>query len=238
MRSTILTFGPSRNARLWRDELAGLGVDSHIAIMQDEPPIARMAEFFATPSNWVYFSGHHISGHLFNRFPGATAGVRFHENDVEIYVRNESRTLVKDKGFEMHNSAPQVLFWGGCNVCESRRTIQTIRHLFNNPLILGYSESSGWKITHKIFTGTHLGRNGRPIPRLRGETDFFEQLGTGDLTDLVHVRNAWINTAIENYDRNRRQMFRAIDPNGQEWIPGRNSGAEGRTFQAIPEMVP
>ncbi len=237
MNSTVLTFGPSRNARIWNRELARLGVSNGAAIMQDGPRMQTMVEFFRTPSNWVYFSGHHSSAHLRNRVSSlsSTAGVRFFRNRVEVYSQGPrgtriERTLQKSQGFRMHTATPQVLFWGGCNVCAERRTIQVIRSLFNNPLILGYAASSGWKITHKMFTGRHIGPGGEPIRRLQGSTDFFNELSTGSLGDVEHVRNAWLRTARANYRGKWRSKFRAIDPTGQEWLPGKKERKEGREF--------
>ncbi|VAW69218.1 hypothetical protein MNBD_GAMMA09-2794 [hydrothermal vent metagenome] len=219
----MLVYG-AMNSLCW-------GVNKGISIMQDEPKLQSMVDFFHTQSNWVYFSGHHISGHLFNHYPQtATAGARFFSDSVKIYTPDGRQTLNKNQGFMMHTANPQVLFWGGCNVCENPQTVQVIRNLFNFPLILGYSGSSGWKLTHKIFTGRHIGPDGKRVPHLRGDTDFFYELSKGSVDDLVHVRNSWLRTARLNFRGNMRQMYRAIDPSGQEWLPGADKKEEGRCF--------
>ena len=223
MLSSILTFGRhSPNAKEWRTQLSNLGVTTVIAVEAKEPNYKDMIAFFAQPANWIYFSGHHIDGHLFNNYPEpATAGVRFSAGRVHAYAPSGSGTLRKGGEFKLHERKPQVLFWGGCNVCESRETVRTIRALFNNPLILGYSEQSGIPVTRKIFTGIHKLPGQKPNPKLRGDTDFFEELASGPLDDMHHVRESWLRSVRANVKNvARRDMFRAIDPDGKEWLPG------------------
>lgn len=224
LRSTVLSFyGGNENAGIFRDELEGLGVAKGMSITKAEPRLHDMITFFRTPSNWVYFSGHHISSMgIFNRLNDTTAGFRFYPNRVEVYALDGERTLRKGREFTLHLANPQVLLFTGCNICSSNDVIQTIRTLFDSPLILGYDGSSNWRFTRKVFTGTHYGPKGVLMPKRRLATDFFEELADRPITDLEHVRDCWIRVARDSYPGgpNIRAKFTAIDPDGTRHSAG------------------
>ncbi len=215
--STVLSFYPNnKNAGTFRDELNDLGVAKGLAVMKAEPRLHQVRTFFRTPSNWVYFSGHHISGHFFNRLVNRTAGFYFHSDRIEVYTPEGRKTLRKSHEFMLHMAKPQVLLWTGCNICSYNDVIQTIRTLFDSPLILGYSGQSVWRFTRKVFTGEHYGRGGVAIPKRNLDTDFFAELAKKPITDLEHVRDCWIGVARDSYPGgpNIRAKFTAIDPDG------------------------
>lgn len=222
IQSSVLSFyGNNKNAQIFLDELESLGVAKGLTIMKPEPRLQEMITFFRTQTHWVYFAGHHISGHFFNRMGNTNAGFRFYSDRVEVYAPDGEQTLTKPVDFQLHFPKPQVLLWTGCNVCSDHDIIRTIRTLFESPLILGYAGSSVWRFTRKVFTGTHYGPGGVLMPKRNHETDFFEELSQNPITDLEHVRDCWINVARNSFPGgpNIRAKFKAIDPDGTIHTP-------------------
>lgn len=93
-----------------------------------------------------------------------------------------------------------------------------MRHLFENPTILGYSGMTGWAINNAMLGDGFI----RP--------HFFNNLTVGDYSS-ENIVNAWINSAKWGYGGGSMEsMFRAVDEDGQEWKLANKAVVKGRKF--------
>jgi hypothetical protein len=62
-------------------------------------------------------------------------------------------------------------------------------------------------------------------------TNHFFKRVEGHITDPVAIRNAWMETALRGYGGGSQEgIFRAVDPDGQEWKLLNRKIVKGRTL--------
>jgi hypothetical protein len=197
-----LELGDPADGLAWQKGCQGLGRVSVASIVNPSPTLTQLKAFFKTQPDWVYFSGH-MSGTLFY---GDGAELQFRKDRVAIatsalsvkYDPNALQLLKRNSDFTMQISCLLVIL-AGCSALESLWTVKVIRELFFNPTILGYAERCNVDI-NKAMMGA--GDN---------TSHFFANIGAG--SDLV---NAWLQSGL-SANPSRQSMFRAFDPDGQEW---------------------
>lgn len=199
-----LSLGKRRDAGTWEKGCRELGFSSGVSLRKDRPTLVELKDFFKSSPTWVYFGGHFGSNNLYN-----------HYDDVKVYFEADRVAIAIDTAaivnldkrtpdFQLERNL-EVTLWGGCDVFTREETIRNIRHLFDNPLILGFKGTTGRLLVDAVLGGSKI------------RDHFFKRIGN-DKADLVAVRNAWLETAIFEYGGGEYEdNFRALDPNGQEW---------------------
>jgi hypothetical protein len=206
-----LELGEPIDALAWQKGCESLGFTSAASIMNQFPALTELEAFFRTQPEWVYFSGHISGTLLYAHQPGTTElqfkkdrvaikdRVAFATNAISVKYDENARNLQKQTSeFTMHKRCLLVIL-GGCSALGSLSTMKVIRELFFNPTILGYAEQCD--VTKNTAM---MGGGSNP-------SHFFANIRSG--ADLV---NAWLQSGLSNYP-SKQSMFRAFDPDGQEW---------------------
>jgi hypothetical protein len=204
MYFSTLELGNPTDAKTWEQGCRSLGLKGGSSIMTSKPGLDRLRSFFAAEPDWVYFSGHFAGGELWGDNGDA---VEFKHNRVVLSSGDDSTELHKGDGFRMHANVTLVV-WGGCSACREPARVRWMRELFDNPTILGYAGSTGWKINDAMLGGGFIRAN------------FFENLRRNTMApyyspDFV---DAWMGAAQAGYGGGPMEgLFRAVDAQGQMW---------------------
>lgn len=202
--AATLSLGRRADAGSWEKGCRDLGFSSGVSLRKDRPTLAELKDLFKSTPTWLYLGGHFGSNNLYNRFDDVK--IYFEADKVSIAI-NTAAIVDLNKGtpdFQLERNM-DVMLWGGCDVFTFEATLKNIRHLFDNPLILGFRGTTGRLLVDAVLGGTTV-RN-----------HFFKRIGDNK-ADLVAVRNAWLETAIFEYGGGEYEdNFRALDRNGQEW---------------------
>ena len=214
--SSILDLGNPEDSRSWTKGCEKLGINIVASLFGTTPTLPQLTEFFRGSPEWVYFSGHFAGLALYNE-GRVLVNIDFASDKIILQVGEATKTLPKGADDLQLVKNCEVLVWGGCNACGPAGTVRTLRELFGNPLILGYAGSTGWKINNAMLGGGFI------------KSAFFNRLGLE--RSATTVRNAWMATANQGYGGGSIEgMFRAIDPDGQEWTLGKKKIVKGRKF--------
>jgi hypothetical protein len=210
LETSVLCLGTREDAPIWELGCLRSGLKILVSVKKPNPSLDELKQFFQSSPSWIYLAGHFSNNTLYNdasyhNEPSAI-DIIFQKESVTLKLDDVSRAVLR-KGsadFLLDKNVRMVL-WGGCSVCEHPETIRIIRNLFNNPLILGFSDLTGKKILNAMLGGSFI------------EKDFFDRV-EGNIHDIVAIRNAWMETAKAGYGGNSfEERFRAIDSDGQEW---------------------
>jgi hypothetical protein len=106
-----------------------------------------LKSFFAETPDWLYLGGHFGSLTLFNedsyKSRAGAVDIEFADDHVEIKIDTTTATLSRaDDTFQLHKQVVAIL-WGGCSVCNTTHTMKTLRNLFDQHVLLGFSVSTG-----------------------------------------------------------------------------------------------
>ena len=211
---STLELGNPTDANTWEVGCNRKGLKAISSIKANSPSMEKLIDFFNGQPDWVYLSGHFANLTLWGE--GDTE-IEFKKDRVIILKGSHSKDLTKsESGFRMHESCLLVV-WGGCGALGEKSSIKTIRELFLNPAILGYSGSTGWAINNSMLGGGFI-RN-----------HFFSQIkDTSSSDDLV---DAWMDCARRGYGGGPNEWkFRAVDSDGQEWMLSDSKIKKGRKF--------
>lgn len=219
MTTGILAISAKGLARAWGKGCKGIGVRIAKRITAHEPSGREIRQFFRESPDWIYLGGHFSGMRLYNYRKNDTRSVRFMRRRVKVTLQNadgvESSFFLskRESKFNLHKKC-KIVLWGGCSVCEERDTIEKLRDLFGQHLLLGYADMTGWKITNALLGGGKI-HNRLEINR---EKSFFGRFDGTKLSDLEYIRRIWMQTALDAYGGKKYEhLIRAIDPNGQEW---------------------
>lgn len=201
----ILSLGTRQDATTWQTGCRNLGIGVSISpIATPNPSMTALKDFFMSSSNWLFIASHFAST-LYN--DAHNVDVQFFDVGVDVTVQRELAQLRKSAcTFSLHESCSLIL-WGGCSVLGSATHVRTMRRLFNQPLLLGFAGLTGWRIVNAMLGAGFIPAN----------KAFFSRINTPG--DSAQVRDAWMNTALCGYGGNAsiEHLFRAVDPDGQEW---------------------
>jgi hypothetical protein len=201
---TTLELGDTADALAWQKGCESLGFMPAASIMKMSPTLDELEALFRSQPEWAYFSGHIWGSRLYG---DGTAQLEFQTDRVVISTNNDvpplkdkgARILLKaDTGFAMNKSCLLVIL-AGCSGLASLPRVKVIRELFFNPTILGYASQCNATINTEMMGG---GSN---------RSHFFANYASG--ADMV---NAWLQSGLSRYS-SMQTMFRAFDPDGQEW---------------------
>jgi len=168
--------------------------------------------FFTSDLNWLFLAGHFSGGTLYNdaEYRGSRSGnvkVRFLDNGVDVSVGRAEASLRKSDGTFTLQDSCMVILWGGCSTLGVPEDVNTMRALFDKPLMLGFSGRTGWRIVSAMLGADFI----------KPPNAFFDRISKPE--DLIQVRKAWMDTAKWGYGGNAKieNIFRACDPDGKEW---------------------
>lgn len=204
MKSGLLSLGTRKDATTWAKGCTRVGFDVPLPIKQPNPGVQQLRRFFGTSPEWVFLAGHFGEHTLFNE--DGSVQIEFASGHVECTAGGKTEKILKNRGFSLHADC-RVVLWGGCSVCHSEHTVRTLRALFGQHVMLGFAGSTGWRVVDAILGGGFITKE-----------HFFERV-RDKCDDLAAVRDAWMKTARAGYGNGRLEgIFRAVDPDGQEWI--------------------
>ena len=209
-----LDLGNPTDGKTWERGCQSLGMLPEGSVLANLPSIESLVRIFAGEPDWFYLSGHYAGLSLFSE---QGVSIDFAPNQVTLTVGESTKVLRKGEEFKVHRYC-SVVAWGGCSACSRGSDIRTIRSLFDNPTILGYSDSTGWKINDAMLGGGFIRKH------------FFANLGVGPLFTSKAVVRAWLTAAAAGYDKSMQKMFRAVDEDGQEWKLENGEVVLGRRF--------
>lgn len=196
MKYSTLDLGSGDDARLWEAGCQRLGMSGEHSLISSAPNAGQLTAFFGGWPDWIYFSGHFAPMTLYSDF----AAIDFKSDGVTVIVGSESsKELLKNSsGFRLHELC-SVVIWGGCSVLRDDIAIRTLRQLFSNPLLLGYSAKCGVAINNVMLER------------------FFQRVRPGQNGPQA-ILDAWMEAANSYYGGGPiEDMFRAVDITGQEW---------------------
>jgi hypothetical protein len=212
-RSTYSTLelGSQADGRSWETGCARLGMTARTSIFGTKPGKDQLVEFFRTPCEWIYISGHYHGdyGYLYSRDRGVRDGgiqVDFFSDGVDVNVGGKQNWLTKGGDFRLHLGC-RVLVLAACSTLRVESRVRVLRALFNNPVLLGYGSGTN-ATTNAAMMGGGLIAN-----------SFFGRLRSKRMqNDPDAARNAWMETAKAKFGRDApNDKFRAVDADGQMW---------------------
>jgi len=239
MRTTgVLSLGPNRVAQTWADGCKGLGMSVLPPLINKAvPTVDELLTFFGTSPDWIYFAGHHLENYLYGE--GMKVRIVFEKDKVVIMTdpslpakgppKWKETPIAKDSSqFKLGGSGNLVILWGGCSVCsDGKHQVMTdLFSLFGPHVLLGFAGMTGIDMVDVLLGGSATDKTTEKPWSLK--TNFFDRL-KDTKQDAEAVRNAWMQTALEGHGGTQLEgIFRAIDPDGQEWkiekkkiVPGR-----------------
>jgi hypothetical protein len=208
-----LALGKRQDAATWQQGCAALGFNEGVSIRDGSPTAAQLADFFGDNANWIYFGGHFGNSTLMNE--DRSTKITFAADKVTV---SSGASFAEGSGFNMYNSS-RVILWGGCSVCSGDSTIQILRTLFGNHVLLGFAGSTGWQMVDAMLGNGFI------------KTDFFDRLVGSKAENGDKVAAAWMETAKDGYGGGvNESKFRAVDWEGQEWELSGGKIVKGRSF--------
>lgn len=213
----ILSLGTRQDATAWQNGCRNLGIGTSVTpITTPNPTMTTLKSFFVSSSHWLFLAGHY-AGTLYN--DAGSVEISFLDGGVDIDAAGESAQLRRaDCTFSLHETCSLIL-WGGCSVLGRPNDVRTMRRLFNQPLMLGFAGLTGWRIVNAM-----LGADFIPANRA-----FFSRISNPG--DAAEVRDAWMETALWGYGGGTMEdLFRAVDPDGQEWKLSKKQIVKGTTY--------
>ncbi len=238
MKTGILAIGASKPANTWRRGCRALGIKIDRAVINRNPKTKEIRDFFRQSPDWIYLSGHFGGTTLYNNhnrtrtflFKRKQVVVTIKKNDGTkkrfVLSRKDDKDNKKDESFKLYKNC-KVVFWGGCSVCAVVDTIDILRELFGEHLLLGYAGGTNGTITNAILGGGRIHKSFK----IEKDKSFFGRLDGKKIHDLKYVRETWMETALDAYGgRPREDLIKAIDPDGQRWRIHKNGikGSKGR----------
>ena len=218
-RSTsILSLGTRKDATTWEKGCKGLGFDVGAVIKKSYPTMDELKALVKTKPHWLFLAGHFGSLELLN--DKEDVFVEFAADQVELHVKKEKETIKQSSGDFGLNANCEVVIWGGCDVCTNRNTVEILRKLFGEHVLLGFKGLTGWRMSDAILGGDFI------------KSDHFFDRVQGHEDDPVAIRDAWMKTAQKGYaGGDLEDRFRAVDRNGQEWVLRKKKIVKGRKFK-------
>jgi hypothetical protein len=228
---STLCLGNRKDADRWRKGMKEkLGFTEGKFVKDITPSLVDIATFFKQKDDWLFMAGHFSQAvGKWGTWPHATEYRLYNDLDNDhttpptlealfrkdhVLVRRKEggawteKKLARGKEFLQHEKA-KVLLWGGCGVC-NEDSIEILRELFGKVLIIGWHGKTGWEITDLMMGGF----GNKPDPGGWRSPNFWEKLG-GSHSDLVKVRNAWLDTAKAiTWAGDILSRFCVIDPDG------------------------
>ena len=240
----VLSLGPNRVANTWADGCKGLGIAVLPPFINKEAPtVEELLTFFGTSPDWIYFAGHHIENYLY----GERMSVRivFQKDEVDLFIAgppsakgrpsNPTKTTIDKKStqFMLDVSRNLVILWGGCSVCADYKTqlISDLFSLFGPHVLLGFGGMTGIDMVDVLLGGSATDKDtGKPWSLKKNFFDFLKNTKQ----DAEAVRNAWMQAALAGHGGTKNEgIFRAIDPDGQEWKIANKEIVRGRKIPVL-----
>lgn len=216
--TAILSLGTRKDATTWEKGCKGLGFDVAAVIKKPYPTIDELKTLVKTKPHWLFLAGHFGSLQLLNE--NEDVFVKFASDQVELHVKSDDVTI-KQSGSDFGlNANCELVVWGGCDVCTNRNTVEILRKLFGEHVLLGFRGLTGWRMVDAILGGDFI-KSDHFFDRIKGHED-----------DPVAIRDAWMKTAQQGYGGGKLEdRFRAVDRNGQEWVLRKKKIVKGRKFK-------
>jgi hypothetical protein len=242
----VLSLGPNRVANTWADGCKGLGIDVLPPFINKQAPtLDELLAFFATSPDWIYFAGHHLDNELYSEH--LSVRLAFEKDKITLMTGglptakgrpyNPKKTTIEKNSsqFKLGVSKNLVILWGGCSVCSERNTrlLTDLFSLFGSHVLLGFGGMTGIDMADVLL-------GGRATDKETGKSWSLKKSFFGYLKDTKQdaeaVRNAWMQAALAGHGGSEIEgIFRAIDPDGQEWKIAHNKIVRGRK---IPVLSP
>ena len=211
--TSALSLGTRDDATYWSSTCTSeLSFNAIHKITNPVPTLQSIKDFFSGSEEWLFLAGHFTrQDHLYNE--RATVKIKFQNDRIVIDHPDASGVkLVKGEGFQQHKNV-KVLFWGGCDVHSDNRVVETMRKLFDSPVMIGWRGTTGWEILNSVMGGF-----GNTSPH--SSRDFFSRVKSRP-SDSDTVKNAWLNTAKDttwgSTTPTIESRFSVIMPNGTEY---------------------
>ena len=218
--TAILDLGDPADSRAWENGCRGLGIGNAIEpIRSSKPPLNTLLGLLKSQPDWLFLSGHFIPLQLFN---GGVTTLTFSATEVSVAASDGNKTVKKGTAEFGLDKQCKVSVWGGCSVCRDKDSINALFALLGPHVLLGYGGSTGAAITTAMLGGGFLKKG-----------HFFDNLGD-DQDDPAAIRDAWLQAALNGYRGGTgdgsidETLFRAIDPDGQEWLTKGGQKVRGR----------
>ena len=210
LKTSTLALGSRQDAATWDKGCQSVGVGVLSSIRKATPTIDELKAFFAGAPSWLFLGGHFSSLSLFNdaahHGKAGAVSIDFANDRLTIDVDGTTASLSQADGTFMMDMTAVVILWGGCSVCDSHRTIRTLRNLFGKHVLLGFSGVTGWAIVDAVL-GNGFIKEGHFFDNVKGKTE-----------DLDAVTNSWMKAAQKGYGSGSvGSGFRAVDYDGQGW---------------------
>ena len=216
-KTSVLALGTRKDAATWEKQCRALGFDVGRVVRKSDPTQDELREYFEVPAHWLYLGGHFGSLQLLNE--AEDTWVLFGRDGVTVQAEKTKVELTKPaKAFRLDANC-EVVLWGGCSVCENRRTIETLRALFGPHVLLGFAGLTGWKMVDAML-GAGFIKSGH----------FFDNVAK-HVDDADAIVQAWMRAAKKGYGGgNMEDRFRCIDRDGREWKLDKGRIRTGRKF--------
>lgn len=240
----VLSLGPNRVANTWADGCKGLGIAVLPPFINKEAPtMEELFAFFGTSADWIYFAGHHGGNELYSEH--MSVRILFEKDKVTLMTGGvptvkggrytpKKTTIAKDSNeFKLDVSNELVILWGGCSVCSPNNTrlLTDLFSLFGPHVLLGFGGMTGIDMVDVLLGGSATDKETGKSWSV--QKNFFANL-EDTKKDAEAVRNAWMQAAQAGHGGSKIEgVFRAIDPDGQEWKLENNKIVRGRQIPVL-----
>lgn len=219
--TALLDLGDLRDARAWEEGCRALGIRNAVEpVLTPRPTKANVLKLLQSQPEWLFMSGHFSGLQLYDH--QGNTWLTFAASELRVEAFDGTQTVRKSTPEFGLGQRCRVSMWSGCSVCRSKETIRTLFRLFGPHVLLGYASSTGAEITQAMLGGGFLRRG-----------HFFENVAS-DPADPAVIRDAWLQAAINGYrggtgsPKVDEKLFRAVDPDGQEWYAEAGKKVRGR----------
>jgi len=240
----VLSLGPNRVANTWKNGCKELGIDVLPPFINKEAPtVDELLAFLRTSPDWIYFAGHHLGNELFSEHMSVRIG--FEKDKVALFTGGlpkakggsydpKKTTIERDSSqFMLNVSNNLVILWGGCSVCSDHNTLlmTDLFSLFGPHVLLGFGGMTGIDMVDVLLGGGATVKDTGASWSLKA--NFFANL-KDTKKDAEAVRNAWMQAALAGHGGTETEgVFRAIDPDGQEWKIKNKKIVRGRQIPVL-----
>lgn len=216
--TTILSLGTRKDATTWEKGCQNLGFTVDAVIKKSYPTLDELKTVVKTKPHWIFLAGHFGGLQLLNEKEDVF--VEFAKDKVTLHVKKEKEQIDASSNDFGWNTASEVVVWGGCDVCSGKNTVETLRLLFGEHVLLGFQGLSGWRMVDAMLGGDFIKKD-----------HFFDRVA-GHEDDPEAIRDAWMKTAKLGWGGDTLESrWRAVDRNGQEWRLKDKKIIKGRKFK-------
>jgi hypothetical protein len=206
VKAGIISLGTRADATTFEKGCKALGFDVPLPIKKPAPSMQELKDFFVRKVDWLFLAGHSGGNNILNE--SGSVNITFESKRIVLTVNEETVNLGKGTANLSVDSSVKLIFFGGCSMLNKRAHIISFRDLFNKCPLLGFKQSTGWKMVDAMFGGGFI------------KEHFFKR-AKGQLDNKDKLARIWLETAASKYayaNTENEKRFASVDTKGRRWI--------------------